>query len=85
MILSHISSIENFSMKKCVFLVGYSRQDLGLMSEIWASGLGFGPQGWDFGLKAGIWPSWLEFGPQGWELSLKAGIWAIRLGSGLQG
>ena len=23
MILSHISSIENFSMKKCVFLVGY--------------------------------------------------------------
>ena len=28
---------------------------MGLEAGIWASRLGFGPQGWDLDLKAGIW------------------------------
>ena len=28
---------------------------MSLKAGIWASRLGFGPQGWDLGLKAGIW------------------------------
>ena len=31
------------------------RWDLGLEVGIWASRLGFGPQGWDMGLEAEIW------------------------------
>ena len=37
--------------------------DLGLKAGIWASSLGFGPQGWDLGLEAGIWALMLGFGP----------------------
>ena len=46
--------------------------DLGLKTGIWASRLGFVPQGRNFGLKAGIWTSRLGFGPQGWDPGLKA-------------
>ena len=53
---------------------------MGLKAGIWASGLGFGPQGWDLGLKAGIWASRLGLGPQGWDLGFETGIWASRLG-----
>ena len=53
---------------------------MGLKDVIWASRLGFGPQGWDLGLEAGIWSLRLEYGPQGWDLVLEAVIWASRLG-----
>ena len=58
---------------------------MGLKAGIWASRLGFGPQGWDLGLKVGFWASRLGLGAQGWDLGLKAGFWASRLGFGPQG
>ena len=51
---------------------------MGLKARIWASRMGFGPQGWDLGLKAG-------FGPQSWDLGLKAGVWFFCLGFEPQG
>ena len=41
---------------------------MGLEPGIWASRLGFGPQGWNLGLKTGIFTSRLEFRPQDWDL-----------------
>ena len=77
---------------------GIQGWDLGLEAEIWASKLGFGPQGgdlvlslgfgprgWDLVLKDGIWASRLVYGPQGWDLGLEAEIWALRLGFGSRG
>ena len=45
---------------------------MGFEDGIWASRLGFGPQGWDLGLEVGIWASRLGFGPRGWALGLRA-------------
>ena len=36
---------------------------MGLEAGIWASRLGFEPQGWGLGLEARIWASRLGFGP----------------------
>ena len=46
---------------------------MGLEGGIYASRLGFGPQGWGLGREGGIW-AWRE------DLDLKTGIWASRLG-----
>ena len=50
-----------------------------------ASGMGFGPPGWDFDFQAGISASRLGFWPPGWDLGIKAGIWALRLGAESEG
>ena len=45
-----------------------------LEAGIWASRLGFGPQGWDSGLESRIWASSLGFGPRSKDLGLEARI-----------
>ena len=45
---------------------------MGLEARIWASRLGFGPQGLDLDLEAWIWVSRLGFRPQGRDLGLEA-------------
>ena len=43
---------------------------LDLLAGIWASRMGFGPQGWDLGLQARILAFRLGFGPQRWNFDL---------------
>ena len=51
---------------------------------IWASRLGFEPQGWDLRIQARIWALRLEFGPRDYVLGLKTRILAPRPGNELQ-
>ena len=56
-----------------------------LEAGIWASRLGFGPQGWDLGLESRIWASSLGFGPRGKDLGLEDRTLASKLGFGPRG
>ena len=44
----------NPSLEALIPVLGLQGWDLGPKTGIWASGLGFEPQGWDWGFEAGI-------------------------------